>query len=476
MLRLSTVVEFFLLSSVMSQVQLDARNSSTQRHYLERYRHVDLSGACRYYGVRKTGTKAELVDRLLDFLSTCSESDKQRLPEALKFNPSTPNDFPLADLRAIRVIQPTSSRGPVSRQETTSISVDEKTMIACIDPFFPLSILEDPFLYCSIAKHGSVTFTLDLPDLKQWRRQGISLWLRGWCKTSTERQVWPKELRVMVNMATVQRIDEPKRLKKRRDEPIDLTVFLHTGRNQVQLSITEPNPQNFVLAIVACTGLTDKGLSSKVPTSPIGASKERTLRILNVKSDIIADDMSGHRLIDLRCPISLDRIITPAHGVDCEHVRCFDLDSYIAVNRTTSNINLRWKCPVCYKVVFPDKLVVDSFFQSILATAAADVTEVRINIVTGEYESQTPTAEPMDDDEEMKGESTAPVENGPMTEPVVMVLDDSSDSDNVYTPYVPKTPPNLAEIFQFSSIKTSTEPSPQEEEAARSDTEVIELD
>jgi len=36
---------------------------------------------------------------------------------------------------------------------------------------------------------------------------------------------------------------------------------------------------------------------------------------------------------------------TPARGEDCRHLNCFDLLSFLTMNRLRPN----WKCPICMK-------------------------------------------------------------------------------------------------------------------------------
>ena len=47
--------------------------------------------------------------------------------------------------------------------------------------------------------------------------------------------------------------------------------------------------------------------------------------------------------ITLKCPITYRRINIPARGSACQHIQCFDLESYLQMNCDRST----WKCPVC---------------------------------------------------------------------------------------------------------------------------------
>ena len=50
--------------------------------------------------------------------------------------------------------------------------------------------------------------------------------------------------------------------------------------------------------------------------------------------------------MSLLCPITFKRMTLPARGIDCVHIQCFDLESYLKCNSE----KLVWKCPVCNKI------------------------------------------------------------------------------------------------------------------------------
>jgi len=285
----------------------------------------------------------------------------------------------------------------------------QKLSYSLIDPFHPFANIENPFLYYATCRNGSATFSLELPELKSMRRQGYSIWLRGMPKTivKNERQKWPNEIRVYVNMTLVSRIEPPKRLKKRRDEPIELTVFLQSGKNHIQISVGDTdNASQYSVAIVVCGTLTDKSVISSVLPQSIDSSKERLISIMSVKSELISDTVEGWRNIDLKCPISLDKISIPVRGTQCNHIRCFDLGAYVGVNRSTSNINLRWICPICYQQVFPRDLIIDTYIESIIQSTPGEVCELLICESNAEWKLGELAPPPLMGEKDEGGEET----------------------------------------------------------------------
>ena len=50
--------------------------------------------------------------------------------------------------------------------------------------------------------------------------------------------------------------------------------------------------------------------------------------------------------IELKCPLSFQRIKVPVKGRECVHDSCVDLESMILFNKSA---NRQWRCPICKK-------------------------------------------------------------------------------------------------------------------------------
>ena len=371
------------------------------RNRLKQCRVPQLVAACRFFNLGVSGSKDVVVQRVLDFIVTATREQRSQLPAALNAGPNK-----VERLTSIRVTRPVGVVIPDSStsymDSTLPLGDKFKMMFASIDPFYPVAPIEEPFLYYTMCRSGSINYSIDLLQLKAYRRQGYSVWLRGISLTSKERHMWPKELRVFVNMTQVSKIEEPKRLKKRRDDPIDLTPYLQSGRNQVQFSISDPNPSNFILAIILCSKVSDRSIVASVATQSKDTCLSRIQDILSshsTDSDELVEE--NPRTLDLRCPVSLDKITVPAHGTACKHIRCFDLESFVSVNRCTSNMNLRWLCPICQQTIFPRDLIVDSYVAEILASTT-EILEVVICTETASWTSTAREPPPMEANESVE--------------------------------------------------------------------------
>ncbi|KAG2176267.1 hypothetical protein INT43_005501, partial [Umbelopsis isabellina] len=145
--------------------------------------------------------------------------------------------------------------------------------------------------------------------------------------------------------------------------------------------------------------------STTAPLSATASGSEST----GVDDDI--ECMQESIKVSLRCPISLLRIKEPVKGVKCVHVEasniaCFDLNSYLCVNRGLA----KWKCPICSKVSISSDLLYDEYFESLLTSMGDDVTHIEYtsdsrNWMAVEFEA----ADDDDDGSDGEGLSSSPV-------------------------------------------------------------------
>ncbi|VUZ51866.1 unnamed protein product [Hymenolepis diminuta] len=66
--------------------------------------------------------------------------------------------------------------------------------------------------------------------------------------------------------------------------------------------------------------------------------------------------------VQLLCPLSKCRINLPVRGKRCQHIQCYDADTYFIINERKP----AWKCPVCDLLAPFDELFVDGLLMEIL--------------------------------------------------------------------------------------------------------------
>ncbi|KAH7725073.1 Pias4 protein [Aphelenchoides avenae] len=85
-----------------------------------------------------------------------------------------------------------------------------------------------------------------------------------------------------------------------------------------------------------------------------------------------------HVKVSLKYPSSGPRIEVPARSVNCKHLQCFDLATYLRErdrkelvgDSLTDKCSVYWNCPICSEPAELHQLRVDGYFKSILKAYA----------------------------------------------------------------------------------------------------------
>jgi len=264
----------------------------------------------------------------------------------------------------------------------------------CLCPLCRLRLM-DPFnkvvepsgiLHYVLVERPNVDFKLDLQELKQWRKTGLSVEIRM-VKIDCDKlhQAWPNSLKFFVNGTESFSIQPPEDGHKRRDVPMTVSPSLKHGSNPIGFFIEDSVVSNFALAVVQTKPVSSSELASRVARCDRGAAKSRVCASLarqqnrqkGNSDDIVC--MSSDKLC-LRCPITMERIKDPVRGIQCQHLQCFSLDAYLQSNRQMRAFNNRWKCPVCTLILRPDDLTFDPYVDEVLAATSEEVDEVVVSV------------------------------------------------------------------------------------------------
>lgn len=161
-------------------------------------------------------------------------------------------------------------------------------------------------------------------------------------------------------------------------------------------------------------------------------AKLGVVHFLNDPEGLVVSSMK----VSLRCPLALTRIVTPVKGQKCQHVQCFDLDTFLQYARRSS----KFECPVCNKLTAqPSRLVVSPYIQHALRHFG-ECDEVEIS-KDGEMVAveRKQTGVPSDDEEaseapkmdiDYEASPTARPGSNNRTEVVDLTLDSDDDNGN----------------------------------------------
>ncbi|GAA5956340.1 hypothetical protein JCM3765_005633 [Sporobolomyces pararoseus] len=97
----------------------------------------------------------------------------------------------------------------------------------------------------------------------------------------------------------------------------------------------------------------------------------QSIKDLNSDEEIAAGPLG----LSLRDPLSFARIGVPIRSRFCNHISCFDAETWFEMNEQTPT----WGCPICSKTLKFEDMVVDGYFEDILKTCSSSVDAVTVN-------------------------------------------------------------------------------------------------
>eukprot|EP00931_Biecheleriopsis_adriatica_P043876 TRINITY_DN25070_c0_g1_i2.p1 TRINITY_DN25070_c0_g1~~TRINITY_DN25070_c0_g1_i2.p1 ORF type:complete len:707 (-),score=162.99 TRINITY_DN25070_c0_g1_i2:143-2263(-) len=253
-------------------------------------------------------------------------------------------------------------------------------------------------------------FTLDLSELRQWKRDGKSVEVRMLrVDASKACQVWPRQLHFFANGAEVFAIQPPEEGHKRRDVPMNATPGLKGAQNAIRVRMVDDDCSGFAMAVLLTAPQSIPTLTAQVQRCDEVIARQRICELLSkqaAKNYAAAGDGDGEDIVcltsdklSLKCPITMDRVKDPVRGQHCQHMQCFSREAYMMSNRQMGAFNKRWVCPLCTLVVRPSDLCFDSYVSKVIALTSEDVEEVAVSS-DGSWRSNRLVADVLSDDED----------------------------------------------------------------------------
>ncbi|KAI9022659.1 hypothetical protein DFJ74DRAFT_643425 [Hyaloraphidium curvatum] len=181
-----------------------------------------------------------------------------------------------------------------------------------------------------------------------------------------------------------------------RDRPGELPAqYLVPGNNSLEIwwngndaymppGATREETPRWVLTIEAAVKLTaeDCRLLIHHPwhSNAEAAGRERVARIFRrvADGDVEEEALSSAKL-SLRCPVAGTRMAMPVIGRKCKHPNCFDLESWLEMNKTKlTSKEPEWKClvPLCGAPCGLEDVVLDQWTVRLLRDVPKDAEEV----------------------------------------------------------------------------------------------------
>ncbi|KAI0603404.1 PINIT domain-containing protein [Biscogniauxia sp. FL1348] len=156
--------------------------------------------------------------------------------------------------------------------------------------------------------------------------------------------------------------------------PVDITdtlrlkQFNYTNNVEFIYALTQ---KKFYLAVYVCqmssvSSLVEKIKSRKIP-------KTSVIRELTKKAND-PDIVTTSTKLSLKCPLSYMRLNVPCRSTSCNHIQCFDANSYLQLQEQGP----QWICPICNNAAPFDELAVDEYVKDILENTSSSLEHITI--------------------------------------------------------------------------------------------------
>lgn len=160
--------------------------------------------------------------------------------------------------------------------------------------------------------------------------------------------------------------NRPNMEAKRPPKPLIVTSLckLNTKSCLNQISITwTPSDTTYTVSIYLVEKLT--------PVDLLGSLKNRGMRDPEITKALIRSKLEDKEQdeiattsckVTMACPLGMARMNYPARASTCDHLQCFDADTYLRMNEKKP----KWVCPVCNKPAYFENLFLDGFYIQLL--------------------------------------------------------------------------------------------------------------
>ncbi|GKU16132.1 unnamed protein product [Fusarium langsethiae] len=232
-----------------------------------------------------------------------------------------------------------------------------------------------PFCYYS---EGSYRYRLRMCMLPETQSPPTE---SDWVVTVTS---WPSHIFFEVNK---KRLELRRKQHFNKDQPLELTDFLLEGENSLRISYPlvgqnmTPGFKYFIAIEIVETISHDavRNMIKSIRRSSADKTMAKIQRRLRPSDsdDIIIEDET--LTISLADPFSATRFTEPVRGVQCKHLECFDLETWLQTRPPKpsqkgggpqqqggepSMVDV-WKCPICSLDARPVSLWIDEYFVGV---------------------------------------------------------------------------------------------------------------
>ncbi|KAJ6131470.1 hypothetical protein N7523_001176 [Penicillium sp. IBT 18751x] len=186
----------------------------------------------------------------------------------------------------------------------------------------------------------------------------------------TKNTTWPSVLYIFVNE---KEMFLRRKAHNGKDLPLEISENLHPGLNTVTIHLLlKPDECK---AFNYGFGIESMHISKFESVRDLVGNTREDETILNIRKRLTSEEDSDDLAvvtdslrISLIDPFMAQIFKTPVRARDCEHLECFDHETFITTRKNVSGfaaLNDNWRCPICNADARPHLLRVDKFFLTV---------------------------------------------------------------------------------------------------------------
>ncbi|XP_065370331.1 E3 SUMO-protein ligase PIAS2 isoform X2 [Calliphora vicina] len=168
---------------------------------------------------------------------------------------------------------------------------------------------------------------------------------------------------------------------KRPPRPVNVTSNVKlspTVTNTITVQWCPDYTRGYCIAVYLVKKLTSAQLLQRMKQKGVKpADYTRALIKEKLTEDADCEIATTMLKVSLNCPLGKMKMSIPCRASTCSHLQCFDASLFLQMNERKPT----WNCPVCDKAAVYDNLVIDGYFQEVLASnlLKPDDTEIQLH-------------------------------------------------------------------------------------------------
>ncbi|XP_037947412.1 E3 SUMO-protein ligase PIAS2 isoform X2 [Teleopsis dalmanni] len=167
---------------------------------------------------------------------------------------------------------------------------------------------------------------------------------------------------------------------KRPPRPVNITPNVKLSpmvTNTITIQWCPDYTRGYCIAVYIVRKLSSVQLLNRMKTKGVKpADYTRALIKEKLTEDADCEIATTMLKVSLICPLGKMKMSIPCRASTCSHLQCFDASLYLQMNERKPT----WNCPVCDKPAIFDSLVIDGYFQEVLASSLLQSEDTEIQL------------------------------------------------------------------------------------------------